>query len=156
MGKIKNKIATLDEQIDFMRKLIHAVMDEKDSPFYGWFTDEKVDVMEGIVANLQTTQAWVNLPDFHQAAMHVLDAAFELNASDKRIQSLKLAQFFSAIKTMCEAISEQSHDQEAEMEKIAALALIAVAKFSVPHRPSTMDYVLKADQIRHDKEVGNG
>jgi hypothetical protein len=146
MGRVKDKIVTLQEQIDFITKLIRAVMDDKTSRFYGAFTDENVDTMHGILANLQTTQAWVNLPEFHQAAMHILDKAFLVKDSHG-VPDTNVNQSIRGLRSYINAV-DTSHENDCsdDLELIAALALISVARCIVPNRQTP----------NPEKEVRNG
>jgi hypothetical protein len=134
MGRVKDKFVTLDEQIEFMKNLIKAVTEDDKSPFYWQFTDEKVDVMHGIHANLQTVQAWVNLPDYHQAALQSLDEAHTLlkqYANDDWLNSPKGILEAMHRVLVCEGGSMPAQYQDL-IAKIAAIALIGVGKFVVP------------------------
>lgn len=79
MDNIKEKIATLDEQIQFIndaRKLLEA----NDEAMIIVRADN-VPMLRCIEMNLITVKRWIELPHFHQAAMVVLDKACALYES---------------------------------------------------------------------------
>jgi hypothetical protein len=132
----KEKFTTLQEQIHFMRRLIKAVMEDKGSQFYGAFTDEKVDVMHSIMANLQMVESWILLPDFHAAAMHVLDEAADARVTLEQngLQFNSAFDILVHILAVVRKLDNTKTDKEnlQTLDWVAAMALIGVGRFIVP------------------------
>lgn len=147
MGKVKANLETLAEQMNFLEKTIELINSHDHSKKLGISFDEgHLPLLENILANLRMVHSWVMLPEFHQAALQVLDAA---HAANGRLQkggdgSMPLVQYMEEIALIARRYSDtDSHNLQREvMMKIAALAMIAVAKFVLP--------------TNQGKEVSNG
>lgn len=152
MGNVKSHIERLDEQVAFVEKTM-AVINIHDHQAVMNF--EHLDLFREILANLKMIQCWTMLPDYHQAAMHVLD---EAHIQEKRIASaditlpvvhfangkgkLSLDDFSLAIRHEIQlAINAPDSEKQIRMMNVAALSLLSVGKYIVP---------------QHRKEARNG
>jgi Mg2+ and Co2+ transporter CorA len=132
---IKEKIVSLDEQIKFIHETRKHLENHPDSEIQ--LSEETISILRGIEENLCTTRMWINLPDYHQAAMHILDKAFELEkgARFSRDKKWLLEDYFELIKD----IVRFNENDESSIEALAAIALIAMGKFVVPNRQTKLD-----------------
>lgn len=140
MANVKANLETLAEQMNFLEKTIELINSHDHSKKLGLAFDEgHLPLLENILANLRMVHSWVMLPDFHQAALQILDKAHEVNG---RLQkggdgSMPLTQYMEEIALTARRYSDtEGHNIQGEvMMKIASIALIAVAKFVVPTKP---------------------
>ena len=136
MSRIKEKILTLDEQIRFVqdgRKLL-----ENDADVTLQFAADSASMMRSIEENLLTIKMWINLPHYHQAAMHVLDEAFAMDAQLERQGRHydrpfdMLVHILSRLRNLDNASTESA--DEALLMEVAAMAMVGIGKFIVPKR----------------------
>jgi hypothetical protein len=76
MSKIQEKIVSLPDQIKWVETTKKLIKQHGEADVI--LQDDVVNILQGIEENLKTTLMWINLPDYHRAAMHVLDKAFEV------------------------------------------------------------------------------
>jgi len=123
MGTPKTKLFTVDEQINFIRDARKILEDVPDAEIF--FRENSADILRKIEENLLTIKMWMSLPDLHQAALHILDKAFNLQEEQKLLSedSDSLYHFASAISKLTKLCDEKG------MERIAGLSMIAVSRF---------------------------
>lgn len=130
MGRIKEKILTLDEQINFVHEGRRLLQNNPDTEII--WRDDAVTMLRHIEENLNTIKMWINLPHHHQAALHALDATQELPK-----EYLKKIEGFTGVGPFLHQINEfvlsaltsedDDHD-EIILERIAALAILGLSK----------------------------
>jgi hypothetical protein len=133
MGKVKDKIVTLDEQITFFKTAVNHIR-EMDSQIV--LTKEHVDLLVCVLDNLNTTKMWLMLPELHQAAMYSLDEAYDAHVT-LRANGLTFNSAFDIlvhILSVVRKINNNTPDKEnvASLQWVSAMALIGVSQFVIP------------------------
>lgn len=132
MGKVKQNIETLAEQMNFLEKTIELISQRDPSKTLSIQVDDAhLPTLENILANLRMVHTWVMLPDFHQAALQVLDEAHKLQSELQKggDGNMALGQYYDRLYIL---IKRYQAMESEDIMGIASLALIAVAKFVVP------------------------
>lgn len=133
MGKVKNNLENLQQQIDFIGHAIH-IMEGSDRQVV--YSAENCDMLSDILANLKLVQNWIMLPDFHQAALQALDEAHIVNQKNNSDGLSYNSSFDVLVSILAELrkISNQDSvtDSNFKLQWVAAMSILGIAKFITP------------------------
>lgn len=139
MGNVKSNIETIAEQMNFLEKSIELIssIDHDKKKLHILLDESHLPLLNNILANLRMVHSWVMLPDFHQASLHILDGAHDLNAALQKggDAAMSLGDYLDNIYLLTQrSATGQIEAREAALS-IAMFSLVAVAKFIVPTKP---------------------
>lgn len=140
MGKIKNNLENLSEQIKFIE---HAAEIMRNGDAQIVMSQEHCPMLLQILDNLKMIQSWVMLPDYHQAALNILDGAYDLAKSNSE-QKLQFNNSFDVLVCILGLLRKvNTNHSDAENREnllwVAHMAMIGVARFIVPAKPGKED-----------------
>lgn len=135
MGKVKNHLENIAEQVKFVE---HAAEIMRNGDAQIVMTQEHCEMLQQICTNLKMIQSWLMLPDYHQAALNILDGSYQLqkkNNDDK----LQFNSAFDVLVCILGLVRKINTGQTPQQDKdnllwVAQMAMIGVARFVVPDK----------------------
>jgi hypothetical protein len=125
---------SLTEQAKFLEGAIKTLLNQKNAAIE--YDAKDVDMLKAIAENINTVRSWILLPDYHQAAMRILDEAYRAEVLIKS-EGLQFPAAFDVLVYLLSRLRKlnngTSRSENEEMLLItSSIALIGVAKFIIP------------------------